>query len=540
MTRILTIATLAVVATLAATAPASAATTATLSAGTLTVFGDSQPNSITVGRNAAGQILVNGGAVPVAGGAPTVSNVSLIQVYGLAGNDSIQLSEASGALPRAYLFGGGDNDTLTGGSGADLVFGQSGNDALLGKGAADALYAGPGNDVLTGGDADDQVFGEEDDDRMVSNFGDDTDLNEGGPGTDTVEVNGQAGPESFVAKANGTRVRFDRVNSVPVSIDIGTSEMLAVNAKGGDDHFGTIGDLAPLIEPTVDGGPGNDTLLGSTGVDYLIGGDGIDLVDGNEGNDVAWLGGGDDRFDWRSGDGSDIVEGQAGVDRLSLNGSLANERLDVQAVGARVRLHRDVGNALLDFSHVETIAADTGDGADHLAVGDLSGTDVADITVDFDALADTVSLTATHGDDNVTVTGNGNASTVTGLPARVAITGTTVGGAGITVNALGGDDVVLTSGLGAAEVGLIANGGAGDDVLAGGDGDDTLRGGADDDVLMGAGGDDLLDGGEGANIAYDTLGINTVVNATVASADWVKAHSRPLRGGGFEIDLSTL
>ena len=52
---------------LAATSvPASAATTATFSAGTLTVFGDSLDNSIPISRNAAGQILVNGGASPSA------------------------------------------------------------------------------------------------------------------------------------------------------------------------------------------------------------------------------------------------------------------------------------------------------------------------------------------------------------------------------------------------------------------------------------------------------------------------------------------
>jgi Ca2+-binding RTX toxin-like protein len=88
-------------------------------AGILTVFGDSLSNTITVSRNAAGNILVNGGAVAVLGGTSTVANTSLIQVFGQGGNDTIALSEINGALPRANLFGGADNDTLTGGSGAD-------------------------------------------------------------------------------------------------------------------------------------------------------------------------------------------------------------------------------------------------------------------------------------------------------------------------------------------------------------------------------------------------------------------------------------
>src|SRR3954453_6726441 len=208
----------------ATTATASAAATATFSsAGVLTVTGDSLDNSLTISRDAAGRILVNGGAVAVIGGPPTVANTSLIQAFGLGGNDVITLSEANGALPRANLFGGAGNDTLTGGSGADQLFGQAGNDTLLGKGGNDLLFGGSENDTLTGGDADDQVFGQAGNDRMIWNPGDDTDLNEGGDGTDTVEVNGGNGAEQFTATANGTRVRFDRINPAPFSIDIGTS-----------------------------------------------------------------------------------------------------------------------------------------------------------------------------------------------------------------------------------------------------------------------------------------------------------------------------
>src|SRR5260370_759674 len=41
-------------------------------AGILSVFGDAQNNTIVVSRDAAGHILVNGGAIAVTGGAPTV------------------------------------------------------------------------------------------------------------------------------------------------------------------------------------------------------------------------------------------------------------------------------------------------------------------------------------------------------------------------------------------------------------------------------------------------------------------------------------
>ena len=142
----------------------------------LTVFGDAQNNNITLSRDAAGKIFVNGGAVPILGGTATVANTARIQVFGQDGNDIITMNEANGALPPADLFGGSGNDVITGGSGNDQIFGQDGNDTLLGKGGSDLMFGGAGNDVMTGGDADDQLFGEAGDDRMIWNPGDDTDL----------------------------------------------------------------------------------------------------------------------------------------------------------------------------------------------------------------------------------------------------------------------------------------------------------------------------------------------------------------------------
>ncbi|MGF9763681.1 hypothetical protein AAII07_52050 [Microvirga sp. 0TCS3.31] len=262
----------------------------------LSVFGDANFNGIFVSRNAAGQLLINSGAVAVSGGTPTVANTSQIQAFGLGGNDTIAIDEANGALPRANLFGGAGNDTVTGGSGSDMLFGQGGNDTLLGRGGSDFLFGGSDNDVLTGGDEDDQLFGEAGNDRMTWNPGDDTDLHEGGAGTDTSEVNGGGAAEVFTLTANGARVRFDRLNPAPFALDIGTTENIVVNMNGGNDTFSATGNLAALISVAVDGGTGNDTILGSNGNDLLLGGDGEDFIDGQQGNDVAFVGVGNDTF----------------------------------------------------------------------------------------------------------------------------------------------------------------------------------------------------------------------------------------------------
>jgi Ca2+-binding RTX toxin-like protein len=524
----------------AASAPANAATTSTFSAGTLTVNGDALNNNITISRDAAGKILVNGGAVAVVGGTPTVANTSLIQVFGLDGQDVVTLNEANGALPRANLFGGAGNDTLTGGSGADQLFGQAGNDTMLGKGGADLLFGGSENDTLTGGDADDQAFGQGGNDRMIWNPGDDTDLNEGGDAVDTVEVNGGNGAEQFTATANGTRVRFDRVTPAPFSIDIGTSEKLVLNANGGDDTFSATGNLAALIGITVDGGAGNDQLRGGNGVDILLGGDGNDLVDGNQGNDTALMGAGDDTFQWDPGDGSDVIEGQDGADSMLFNGANIAENFDVSANGGRVRFTRNIASIVMDLNDVESIDVKALGGTDNLVVNDLSGTDVTSVDADLaapgggdDAAADNVIANATNGSDVVSVSGNGPSASVVGLAARINLSGAVAGSDRITVNALAGDDVVDASGLSASSALLTADGGDGDDVLIGGNGGDTLLGGAGDDVILGGPGADTIDGGTGDNVVIDSANVaaaNDVTAATVVGSKWLKAHARTVNG----------
>jgi Ca2+-binding RTX toxin-like protein len=535
----------------AASPPASAAVTATFTAnaGILTVFGDSLDNTIVISRDAAGKILVNGGAVSVSGGTATVANTALIQVFGQGGNDQLSFNEANGALPAGTLFGGAGNDVLTGGSGADLIFGQAGNDTQLGKGGNDLLFGGADNDTLTGGDGDDQAFGESGIDRMIWNPGDDTDLNEGGDGGDTVEVNGGNGAEAFTVSPNGTRVRFDRTTPAPFTLDIGTSENLVLDANGGDDSFSATGNMAALMKVTVDGGTGSDTLLGGNGADVLLGGDGNDLVDGNQGDDTASLGAGDDAFQWDPGDGSDTVEGQDGSDTLAFNGGNLSETFDLAANGGRLRFARNIGNIVMDTNDVEVVDLKTLGGFDTVTENDLSGTDVTSVKADLgggDNAADTAIVKGTPANDRISASGD----VVTGIAATMHVTGgeqandrilvdaldgadtvdalgsdgndvlavapapilgqVRVTGTGLPVDTTatetldvdgrGGDDSVTGSTGLAALVSLVLEGEAGNDALIGGDGADVLLAGDGDDVVVGRQGNDfaLLGAGDDA------------------------------------------
>jgi Ca2+-binding RTX toxin-like protein len=367
-------------------------------AGRLTVFGDAAGNEIVLGRDAGGAVVVNGGAVGVRGGEPAGDAVRQILVYGLSGDDVVRLDEANGPLPRATLNGGPGNDVLTGGSGADILVGQAGSDFLFGQGGADILAGGAGDDALTGGADNDLSSGQSGDDALFWNPGDGSDRDDGGDGVDTVGVNGATGPERFAAAPNGARVRFDRTDPNPFSLDIGTVETLSLRANAGDDTFAGADGLAQLIHLTVDGGVGNDTLLGSDGADDLLGRDGNDFVDGNGGNDLALLGDGDDTFRWDPGDGSDVVEGQNGIDSMVFNGSDLPERIDLSPNGPRVRLKRDVGNVLMDLNGLEQVRVNALGGADEV-VASLLAAGIVDVTEDGGAGNDT--LVGTRGNDTL-------------------------------------------------------------------------------------------------------------------------------------------
>jgi Ca2+-binding RTX toxin-like protein len=505
--------------------------TAVFTLGVLTVVGDAQDNAIVISRDPAGTILVNAGAVPVRGGTPTVANTRAITLLGLGGNDTLTMDEANGALPAATEIGGGGDDTMTGGSGADVLIGQAGKDTMLGKGGNDRMFGGADNDSLTGGDADDQAFGDAGDDRMIWNPGDDTDLNEGGDGNDTTEVNGGNGAEQFTTTPNGARVRFDRVDPAPFSVDIGTTENLELNANGGDDSFTGSNGLAALIKITVDGGAGNDTILGGDGAEVLRGGDGNDTIDGNRGDDVAFMGAGDDTFIWDPGDGSDVVEGQDGADKMLFNGANVAEDFDVSANGGRVRFFRNVATITMDLDDVERIDLNAKGDVDNLAVHDMSGTDLTQIVTDLanppgsgteDGAADTVTIDGTAGEDVIVAAGQTGAMDVQGLATAVSITGASPTTDRVTIKALDGDDVVDASGVKVGTALVTEDLGNGDDVGIGGDGDDTILGGAGDDVLLGGPGTDTLDGGPGDNVLID--GENIVAGA-VAGDEWLQSHT---------------
>jgi Ca2+-binding RTX toxin-like protein len=281
------------------------------------------------------------------------------------------------------------------------------------------------------------------------------------------------------------------------------SDQQAVNALGGNDFLSAASVGAGVISLTLDGGTGNDTILGSSGADLLLGGDGDDSVDGNPGGDTALLGIGNDTFTWDPGDGSDVVEGQAGVDALLFNGSNANETINISPNGGRSLLTRDVGAIIMDMDDVETLTVNTFGGSDFITVNNMAGTDVNKVAINLagvggvaDGLVDTVTVNATSVADTITFTVSpSGVITVNGLSAAVEIRNFDAKDK-LVINTGIGNDNVNTSGLN-ADIALVINTGDGNDTVRGRAGFDSFQLGSGVNTLFATTGGDYAsaDGG---------------------------------------------
>jgi Ca2+-binding RTX toxin-like protein len=238
-----------------------------------------------------------------------VSSAEHLHVNGLGGNDSLTSSDGVGALTLMSVDGGVGDDAINGSDGPDLIAGGEGNDVLNGGGGDDRIAGDRGNDTMNGGTGDD---------TLVWNNGDATDVMNGDAGRDDVEVNGApTAGDVFTVQPNGSRIKFNRPNLVPFSLDIGSSETMHANGLGGDDTI-TVGEVGSY-EVSAAGGPGNDaltgggsseTFLGGSGNDTIAPGGGLDVVSGDDGDDHVNVR--DNTADVaRGGDGNDSVVADA-------------------------------------------------------------------------------------------------------------------------------------------------------------------------------------------------------------------------------------
>jgi Ca2+-binding RTX toxin-like protein len=216
-----------------------------------------------------------------------------------------------------------------------------------------------------------------------------------------------------------------------------------------DPGVQTLADTATL---TIDGGGGDDIIVGGPNLDTIKGGEGDDRLTGGPnatGIESIEGGAGNDVMIWNNGDGDDSDVGGAGIDETQFNNGTADDVMDVAPAGGGHHFHRVGAGIDIDMS------ADT----ERLNINAFSGNDSL-----VSAPGTTVATTVDAGSGNDTIT-------------------------------TGDGDDLIQGGTGLDTL----SGGAGADRIVGNQGNDTDNGGAGDDTLVWNNGDatDNLNGQDG-------------------------------------------
>ncbi|NML15005.1 calcium-binding protein [Azohydromonas caseinilytica] len=288
---------------------------------------------------------------------------------------------------------------------------------------------------------------------------------------------------------------------------------------------------------TIVGGDGADRLSGYTGNepgsfnlsttytdnDWLDGGAGNDLLRGDFGNDTLIGGLGDDRFE--GGTGDDSLAGGEGDDYFT--GGLGNDTIDGGANGAFGDNVSYRGTAAAVSVNLATGSALGGAGADRL----LNIEHVEDT-----AFADTLTGSAANnwfrlGGGNDTVDGGAGTDVVMYEDAGAAVSvnlatgaasGATIGADKLTgIEAVHGSGWADTITLGASPYGSYVFARAGNDTVTGGSGGDLIYGGSGADRLDGGAGIDTASYLEGAyepSNAKPQTGLGVVASLATGTA----------------------
>jgi Ca2+-binding RTX toxin-like protein len=255
------------------------------------------------------------------------------------------------------------------------------------------------------------------------------------------------------------------------------------------------------------------------------------------------MGAGNDRFQWNPGEGSDVIDGGAGFDTHEFNGAAAAETFSLQASGNRVLLNRNVGNIVMDQDNIERVEIAALGGADNVQIGDLRGTDVREVSVNFagaaggtagDGVIDTAAVTGSSRSEFINVNNIGDDLLVHGLAAQSRLSNLDATDS-VTVDGGLGNDIINATSVKAGVAQVTLSGGAGNDTLLAGKGGMTLSGGAGNDLLVGNSGNDVLQAGTGRDLLIGGGGDDLFSGED----DFTVADFRAGAGSGDRIDLSS-
>ena len=289
------------------------------------------------------------------------------RIFGSLCNDRLEGGEGHDQIHsysgKDISYGGLDNDMLSAGRGADSTSGDEGNDLILSGAGSDAAYGREGDDVIYGdstlGSAADWVgelaklvrftrdsfnvlsvsslsqinlFYIEDSltcgkDRLKGNEGHDfivgggcDDEIKGGEGND--QLYGESGSDTLFG-GPGNDILFGDLVAPGLEEDEswfipGTDKEIILKYRKYE-----IGEENPTFKDTIEGGSGNDLLVGNKGDDILKGGEDNDKFIGGLGINTITDIQGDDIYTIEAG-GTYIIEDLQGYDTLEFTADLFN------------------------------------------------------------------------------------------------------------------------------------------------------------------------------------------------------------------------
>ncbi|MGN6188030.1 MAG: RICIN domain-containing protein [Conexibacter sp.] len=354
---------------------------------------------------------------------------------------------------------------------------------IYGTAASDEICGGPSANLIIGGLLDDEIYGGGGDDILIGGHGVDT--LDGGSGNDWLR--GGTNRDIYVGGANG--VGFDTASFADMTPTNGVAGMRIDLGAGTADAGGVVDELSQIDK--VIGSAFDDTITApATGVAQMDGGYGDDTLVGTGGDDRMWGEGGSDsctndgfpvecvdgqgahrptsafvKVDSRAKDPGLIVLGAEGAVNDTLTVTRLNESQLRVSGGARV----EVGSNCTRTN--ETTADCNIAAARYVVVSGDQGTDR--LTAGDNISSGTIDMNGGTGSDILTG-GSGEEVLFTGEGGRDALTGN------------GGNDALISEGDPSGTSGAdTLNGGAGDDQLVTDNacGGHTLTGGEGNDII---------------------------------------------------------
>ncbi|HJZ34030.1 MAG TPA: hypothetical protein VKF35_23130 [Hyphomicrobiaceae bacterium] len=405
------------------------------------------------------------------------------------------------------LIGSYVDDDLAGDEQDNVLRGSWGDDVIWGRGGNDLLEGDVGNDRLIGGAGADILFGNVDFLGYLDLIG----RLLGPIGADLIQqAKDMAADDPAFSAGDGFDV---------ASYETATSGVVASLTNPAINTGDAAGDTYILIEGLV-GSAFDDTLIGTAG----WGADGHNSLEGGAGNDTLIGLGGDDDYDGGEGDDTAVLPDNRAAYTITYDPATQTFTLTSPSTVNHVKDVETLQFADGTLSVASLFAG--GDNDDSLTgtagQDDLNGGGGNDV---LRGLGDNDRIDGAAGDD-LLAGGAGNDTLIGGVGRDAASYADATAAVRIDLGATGAQ---ATGGSGSDTLTGIESvvGSAFGDTLIGNGSDNALSGGGGDDLLIGLGGNDTFDGGAG----IDTVSFAANVNA-ITTVDL--ALSGPQSVGGFE------